>query len=97
MHLIDDQTNDDIDTPKEYEQSEDDDDGDAETVQKEKLVLTNLERMRQRVIEKGETRDIFQEKTRLAIETKDLTWSKRLMTLIGDYSQNLALPHAGNE
>ena len=41
--------------------------------------------------------DSCKEKIRLAIETNYLYWSKRVISLIGDYSQNISLSHTGDE
>ena len=69
---MDDQTNDDICTTQEHDQSEDDDDSDSEMVGKEKTVPANLEHIQHNSIKAGKIREICKVKTRLSIKTKYL-------------------------
>merc|ERR1719330_59037 len=60
-------------------------------------VLRNAEKIKSHVIEAQEMRSLCERKQQEAKETGDLPFPERIITVIGDYAQNLDLPHTGEE
>lgn len=56
-----------------------------------------MEYLKKHVEEAKEMQQFCEEKKKKVKETKNLPFHKRVITLIGDYAQNLGLPHVGDE
>ena len=53
--------------------------------------------MRCHILEAKAMHELYNEKAEEARKIKDLPVYDRVVTLVGNYSQNLALPHLGDE
>ena len=60
-------------------------------------MLANLEKMRYDTLEAKVMRGIVNEKTKIAKDTYHLPEHQRVITLVCDYAQNLAMCHPGDE
>ena len=57
-------------------------------------ILANVQK---HIQEYREMREICETKIKLAEATKNLPQNKQVITIVGDYRQNLGIPHVGEE